>query len=432
MVLVNLSKLISLVNAINNCPLGVPQRSAKLMDAYNKLTTNSEDVVSIEVSAWLEKFKEQNIDTYEETEKEKILIQIIDKFSESGLKIPLLNTKVYLVPSVTKCHLCPENPVLILNRRRKGVSSILYTKTGPSWVESFKMHCPKCAAVFFANYWESNGQRGYYQDRSDIFSITCETFFSQDLLIELNEDIVTCETRFVSFCTKYNRLYVQPEMPPLYRKRLQNCWQIFAIWKKMPVVFPVIRNVDRSLDLEKIMKFLYPTLKAVIDTKWLDHTCVKCDSRLCVLDGDAKSFRAVCAARGEKIVKKAMLNEFSACINTPLPGELFCEQHLAEKTGQSDERLDVRLTRAKVCELGLDIEKLQESGCRKREDITVRRSREHTAGMIYAYRTCGIREDFIVNIPQLLKKYAFSWQIILSSLIELKLVGVQIQKSSEC
>ena len=134
-----------------------------------------------------------------------------------------------------------------------------------------------------------------------------------------------------------------------------------------------------------------------------------------MLDGDAKSFRSVCAAKGERIISKGIimpdvvnallnifhlgkLNEFTACIHSPMQGEIFCQEHLGEKSAQSSERIDVKLTRQKRKELGLDIDQLHEAGCRKKDDITVRKSREKTAGMIFAYRTCGISLGHLESI----------------------------------
>ena len=109
-----------------------------------------------------------------------------------------------------------------------------------------------------------------------------------------------------------------------------------------------------------------------------------------VLDGDAKCFRAVCAARGEKIILKGHMNEFTACPETPMAGSLYCKSHDNEKAGEAVEKIDTRMTRARRKALGLDIEELTTSGCRKKEDITVRKVRSRTAGMMYAYRTCII------------------------------------------
>ena len=92
------------------------------------------------------------------------------------------------------------------------------------------------------------------------------------------------------------------------------------------------------------------------------------------------------------------LNEFTACINSPMNGEIYCRDHLGEKSAPSTERIDVKITRQKRRELGLDVDQLHEAGCRKTEDITVRKSREKTVGMIFAYRTCGVSLGHLESI----------------------------------
>ena len=91
-------------------------------------------------------------------------------------------------------------------------------------------------------------------------------------------------------------------------------------------------------------------------------------------------------------MQKGELNQFTACSASPLPKMKYCALHLADMEAEDVERLDTgRLTRAKRKELGILIEELTtEQGCRKREMITQRSSRSKTAGMLFAYRTCGI------------------------------------------
>ena len=99
-----------------------------------------------------------------------------------------------------------------------------------------------------------------------------------------------------------------------------------------------------------------------------------------------------------------------ACAESPLPEQRYCLRHRDNIENPSEERLDVgRITRAKRVELGISIEELTTGqGCRKKENIAVRKSREKTAGMqelnfilsqnddnlpagmLYTYRTCGI------------------------------------------
>ena len=96
--------------------------------------------------------------------------------------------------------------------------------------------------------------------------------------------------------------------------------------------------------------------------------------------------------KGEKITKYGELNKFTVCHESPLPGKEFCLEHSHNSEAPIVERLDTGIiTRQKRKELGIDIDKLTEEGaCRKRENINTRTGRSHTAGLLYAYRSCGI------------------------------------------
>lgn len=390
----------NLLHAIGNCDTNVPNRSSKLIDEYLKLKPTTEDEVSIEIEAGLERIKEINVDDYDSNKKSQVLQQLIAKYSISQLKVPIDSSKIYLVTSITNCNLCKAASCLIVNKPgRKGISAVLYTETGPRWIEAYHKTCPSCSAVYYSSYSEYQNMRRYYGEKLRYFSVTQETFFETSLLDVLTEDLFLCETRFTNFCSKYNKLYIKQDAPPLHKNRLIHCWEIYAISKRIPVVFPIHRKSDRNLDFEKIFEYLYPALKNCIDTKWLCHRCTKCSSRLVVLDGDAKAFRSVCAAKGSKIVTKGKLNEFTACASSPLTGKLYCDQHMGEKMGESIERLDTRMTRARRRQLGLDVDELTtEFECREKEDITVRKTRARTAGMMYAYRTCGISLGHLESI----------------------------------
>ena len=102
--------------------------------------------------------------------------------------------------------------------------------------------------------------------------------------------------------------------------------------------------------------------------------------------------RNVCAAEGEKIEERGELTKFKYCINSPRMGEVLCEAHKDGKTAPVPERLDTGvLTRKKRRELGIgnDLKALVEE-CRKKEDVTVRASKQVTAGMMFCVRPCGI------------------------------------------
>ena len=117
-------------------------------------------------------------------------------------------------------------------------------------------------------------------------------------------------------------------------------------------------------------------------------------------------YRAVCASSGEKVERRGQLNEFTgeidvhilnvnsvirdpACAESPLPTQRYCLRHKDNIDNPNEERLDVgRMTRAKRVELGISIEELTTGqGCRKIENIAVRKSRKKTAGMQGLLRT---------------------------------------------
>ena len=66
--LVNLSKLLLFIQAIQACPIGVPEE--KLYSEYSSFESTSDHIVSIQVSIALERLVETNLDG----EDEEVLI----------------------------------------------------------------------------------------------------------------------------------------------------------------------------------------------------------------------------------------------------------------------------------------------------------------------------------------------------------------------
>ena len=77
MVLINLSKFLQLLVAIQACPCSIPKRLDILFDQYIKFKATSDHVISIAVSTSLERFKEENVDDAEDSKKKKIVREII-------------------------------------------------------------------------------------------------------------------------------------------------------------------------------------------------------------------------------------------------------------------------------------------------------------------------------------------------------------------
>lgn len=387
MVFVNLSKLLLLIQAVQTCPKGIPNRFQKLFQDYEFFAPSSDDVVSVAVKASLERMKESNVDDEEKKRKEMIIFDIISKFTESPIQIPTQSSKIYLISPLQLCNSCKTGALVTVRPSRKGKEAIVYTKNGAQVAELYHKHCTQCLATVYNCYTEKrvdNKVVRKYLDSREIkyFSITTETFFDVELLNLLTEDLFTCDVRISNFVEKYNRLNNSIE---LNKKRIFHAWLIFSINKR-------INCVDKNLDIEETCKVLYPELRRCVDAKYLHHICQKCKTRIVVMDGAAKVYRTVCAAKSEKITNFGSLNEFTACSNSPLPGMQYCRTHTGDKQGDAEERLDTgMMTRAKRKELGLDLDFLTTTeGCRKREAITVRTQRSKTAGMLYTYRPCGI------------------------------------------
>ena len=395
MVKVNFSKLAQLIDATNNCPVGIPNRITKLFEMYEKACSTSDYEVSVHVSANLERLIEKNLDSEEKQRKMAIFSEIIENIQD--LSLPCCNeSKIYLISPLETCNNCGADSLITVRPSSHGSEGIVYTRAGSRVAEVYHKHCRQCLATLYTCYTEFGEEKSLtrrYLPLCDIkyFSITMKTFFDVKLLEELTEDIFTADCRITSFVEKYNR--INTSSIELNKKRIFSSWLIFSISKRLLhcTEYPVIRDKDRNLNVEAVCSVLYPSLRKHVDAKWLKHICMKCEKRTLVMDGAAKVYRNVCAAKPEKIISRGELNQFRACSNSPVPGDIFCNNHKNNKSGEPDERLDVRITRAKRRELGIDVDFLTTTeGCRKRENVNVRTQRSKTAGMLYAYRPCGI------------------------------------------
>ena len=359
--IINLCKFLQLVVAIQACPEEIPKRKEKLYIAYNSFKASSEDVISIMISASLERVKEVDVDKEDEIRRRKVIEEVILIYTKSTFKMPEPCRDIFLITSSTSCELC-NGSLVTVKPSRQGRNAVVYTKTGALSAEVFNKHCTQCLSTVFPCYTEKKKGEAIwrkYRPYQEIafFGVTSETYFESSFLHELTEDIFTCNCRFTSFAEKYNRLHGSHKLD---KRRLMAAWLIFSIVQRLRIVeFPVNRDKFRNLDIEKTCKFLYPELRKFVDSKWLEHKCKICSTRILVMDGAAKIYRTVCAADSSKVTSKGSLNEFHSCSNSPLPGHRFCQEHLDDKTGDSSDRLDIgMMTRSKRISMGLDVDLL--------------------------------------------------------------------------
>ena len=344
----------------------------------------------------LENINEKNIDMEDEKKKKLIIKHLVDTYTFKSFNFPSIdNIKIYIVSPLPVCDVCGSGSLNVVRPSRGGRSAVVYLLNGGHECEVFHKNCPLCKAVIYSCYTEfqSEGQvmRKYHPSNfSDYFAVTSETLFSRDLLMSVTEDILTCHSRIINVVEKYNNQ--SRGKIPLNKKRLLEAWIIFSITQRIPLVFPVIRKLDRAIDIDSICSIVYPELKKYVDSKWINHECSRCQTKIVVMDGCAKLVRTVCAARGEKITNIGEFPKFNACSNPPLLGQAFCEVHINNNCGAVEERLDTGImTRKRLKELGLSLEELtSDEGCRKRENISIRKDRTVTAGMMYMFRPCGV------------------------------------------
>ena len=291
MVLINIGRLINLIQEINACPVGFPGRQSILWKAYSSYQEKPDtEFVSISTKQDWRRLDERKLEDEDVECRKAVVEELVERFTQSETEFPLLLPIIYLVPSTKICPQCRAG-LKVVRPDRTGREAVGYTHHGPQRIISFHKACKECSTVVYYNYSDSPQQHGGLVRKflnSDVkyFGVTQNTFFAITLLEELTEDLFTLDTQFDKFCVKYNRIHSAE--PKLYRKRVYPAWAMYSISKRIPVEFPVSRDSSRHLDFEEVYKKMYPQLKETIDKKWMLHKCSGCATRLVVMDGNMK------------------------------------------------------------------------------------------------------------------------------------------------
>ena len=291
MVLINIGRLISLIQEINACPIGFPRRQSILWKAYSSYQEIPDtEFVSISTKQDWRRLDERKLEDEDEECRKAVVEELVERFTRSKTEVPLLSPIIYLVPSAKICPKCGA-ALQVVRPDRMGREAVGYTCHGPQHVISFHKTCKECSTVVYYNYSDSPQQDGglvrkFLKSHDRYFGVTQNTFFSIALLEEWTEDLFTLDTQFDKLCVKYNRIH--SARPKLYRKRIYPAWAMYSINKRIPIEFPVTRDTSRHLDFEEVYKKIYPQLKDVIDKKWVLHKCPGCATRLVVMDGNMK------------------------------------------------------------------------------------------------------------------------------------------------
>ena len=179
--------------------------------------------------------------------------------------------------------------------------------------------------------------------------------------------------------------------------RLEACWFLFRIVQFVKKIMWPRKCGSNELDLEELCKGVYNTIKDSMDSVWKSHVCeeIGCKERYVLIDGNEKHFRALCAAKKERVIARdGDVNSYDLCIRNPVRGNQhgrgskFCKIHTNDKTGGTDTMLDIRaITRSMTA----SIPTIVTTGSSCKDDKNIDRFYERTAGVFYIFRPCGIR-----------------------------------------
>ena len=178
---------------------------------------------------------------------------------------------------------------------------------------------------------------------------------------------------------------------------IEGSWLIYRLSNELKVLSWGRKKIDGHISIEKICEANYGKLKQAIDSKWILHRCEEdgCAARMVVIDGNEKLYRYICSKTIEKVKEKnGEANRVLRCVNNPrrgnqnCSGSKMCEEHSNGDSEISKERLDFRrLTRE--YRKTIDDIIISGEGCKIEDNVT--KYKDRTAGMLYLFRSCGVR-----------------------------------------
>ena len=277
---------------------------------------------------------------------------------------------------------------------------VIYSDTGIKECLNFHGTCNVCKRKYYYNYVEDTNRNRIFDkvEENEYFVISRTTGFCRTFLTRITQQIVIGATSFDKIAKIYNEMFDLYDGKALTTELVENNWLLYMIAKKIPTI-PWLTKSNNHVDVESICINLYPELKNSIDEKWTAHICdeIGCKKRMVVIDGNEKLYRYCCSYPIEKIEgTNGNVNQSLRCINNPvrgnqnLIGNKRCAIHLADQITKAivSERVDFRpVTRAFAKEL--EIKDVSGEGCKDKANLN--KHAERTAGMLYFFRSCGIR-----------------------------------------
>ena len=196
MVFFNLSKLIQLIQAAQDCPTEIPRRDNLLFEQYCKFKQTSDQNVSVEVPVQLDRMKEYDVDKEDVDRQKKIISYVSNDYTPFVLPTP--SNVIFIASPLSKCDICRSGRLIYTRAHRGARNVVVYTQNGPKCAIVYIKHCTTCEATVYNSYTEylDNGilMRKYSCEISPYINFTQESIFECKLLEELTEDIFICDT----------------------------------------------------------------------------------------------------------------------------------------------------------------------------------------------------------------------------------------------
>ena len=100
MVLINIGRLISLIQEINACPIGFPRRQSILWKAYSSYQEIPDtEFVSISTKQDWRRLDERKLEDEDVECRKAVVEELVERFTRSKTEVPHLSPIIYLVPS---------------------------------------------------------------------------------------------------------------------------------------------------------------------------------------------------------------------------------------------------------------------------------------------------------------------------------------------
>lgn len=379
-------------NLVTQMPRVTPHRDELIVTDILKYVASTSNSKEIHVD--VKELGTTDSDNIFQPTKE-IIQKLIHKLPRCYTHIDFEGMVKVLLPETIHC--CQRK--LRIDPRSSSV--IIYTDTGIKECLNFHGTCNVCKRKYYHSYLEDTDHNRCFSnvEEKEYFVISRATGFCTKFLTRITHQIVIGAVSFEKICEMYNAMFNLYDNKALSIELVENNWLLYMIAQKVSTI-PWSMKTNNHVDVEKICTSLYPELKNIIDDKWRSHICneIGCQKRMVVVDGNEKLYRYCCSFPIEKVIgTHGNVNQSLRCINNPLrgnqnqKGNKRCAIHLPdhiEANREIVERVDFRpITRAFSKQL--EIEELSGEGCKDKSNLN--KHEERTAGMLYLFRSCGIR-----------------------------------------